>query len=57
MKLFVLLFVLSLSAFAHDEGHGPKVKDAGLYGGILASVMPEAELKKIIMQKRASKRN
>ena len=46
MKIFVLLFVISISAFAHDEGHGPKVKDAGLYGGILASVLPEAELKK-----------
>lgn len=46
MKLLVLLFALSLTVLAHDEGHGPKVKDAGLYGGILASVMPEAELKK-----------
>jgi polynucleotide 5'-kinase involved in rRNA processing len=45
MKLFVLIFCLALNALAHDEGHGPAVKDGGLYGGILASVMKEADLK------------
>jgi hypothetical protein len=46
MKFFTLLALLfSLSTFAHDEGHGPAVKDAGLYGGILAPAMKESDLK------------
>lgn len=30
---------LSLPAFAHDEGHGPKVVDAGKMGGVLTAVV------------------
>lgn len=30
---------LSLSVFAHDEGHGPKVKNQGKYGGKMTSVI------------------
>ncbi len=45
MKFLILALCLSLNAFAHDEGHGPAVKEGGLYGGILASVMKEADLK------------
>jgi len=45
MKLFALILCLSFNAFAHDEGHGPSVKEGGLYGGILASVMKEDDLK------------
>lgn len=45
MKFLALILCLSLNAFSHDEGHGPQVKDGGLYGGILASVMKEADLK------------
>lgn len=38
-KLTVLLLALSLSAFAHDEGHGPKLKDVGKKGGRVTSVV------------------
>lgn len=38
-KLTVLLLALSLSAFAHDEGHGPKLKDVGRKGGRVTSVV------------------
>lgn len=30
---------LSLPAFAHDEGHGPKLTDAGKMGGVLTAVV------------------
>ena len=30
---------LSLPAFAHDEGHGPKVADAGKMGGVVTAVV------------------
>ena len=42
---FIFIFLLSLNAFAHDGGHGPAVKDGGLYGGILASVMKTSDMK------------
>jgi len=32
-------------AWAHDEGHGPKVTDASKFGGALASVIDAAETK------------
>lgn len=38
-KLTVLLLALSLGAFAHDEGHGPKLKDVGKKGGRVTSVV------------------
>lgn len=38
-NLTVLLLALSLSAFAHDEGHGPKLKDVGKKGGRVTSVV------------------
>ena len=38
-KITVLLLALSLSAFAHDEGHGPKLKDVGKKGGRVTSVV------------------
>ena len=38
-KLITLLFVFSLSAFAHDGGHGPKLKDVGKKGGRITSVV------------------
>jgi hypothetical protein len=37
--LFALLLGLSLSAFAHDEGHGPKLKDVGRRGGRVTAVV------------------
>jgi len=30
---------LSLPVFAHDEGHGPKIVDAGKMGGVLTAVV------------------
>ena len=40
-----LAFSFCLGVLAHDEGHGPQVKEAGQYGGILASVILEKDLK------------
>jgi hypothetical protein len=37
---------LATSAFAHDEGHGPKISDSGKYGGIVSSVVSKAEAEK-----------
>lgn len=40
MKTYlVLLLTLSLSVFAHDEGHGPKLTDAPKQGGVIAPVV------------------
>ncbi len=41
MKYLSVLLAASLSlpAFAHDEGHGPKVVDAGKMGGVLTAVV------------------
>jgi hypothetical protein len=52
-KFLVLILVFGLNAFAHDEGHGPKLTDAPKQGGIVAPVVlakdaslgPKAELK------------
>ena len=38
-KFLVLVLALSLNAFAHDEGHGPKLTDAPKQGGLLAPVI------------------
>lgn len=38
-KMITLFLALSLSAFAHDEGHGPKITDAPKQGGIVAPVV------------------
>jgi hypothetical protein len=38
-KLLIMLLAFSLSAFAHDEGHGPKLTDAAKQGGIVAPVV------------------
>lgn len=40
MKTFLALcLTLSLNAFAHDEGHGPKLTDAPKQGGVVTSVI------------------
>lgn len=40
MKIMMtLMLALSLDAFAHDEGHGPKLTDAPKQGGIVTSVV------------------
>lgn len=36
---------LSLPAFAHDEGHGPKLTDAGKMGGVVTAVVLAKEAK------------
>jgi hypothetical protein len=38
-RLSALFLVFCLNAFAHDEGHGPKLKDVGKKGGRVASVV------------------
>jgi len=38
-KWTVLLLALCLNAVAHDEGHGPKLKDVGRRGGRVTSVV------------------
>jgi len=35
---------MSLSVVAHDGGHGPKLRDAAKYGGVVAPVILEKEL-------------
>lgn len=37
--VFVMTLLCSLYAFAHDEGHGPKLTDTGKQGGIVAPVI------------------
>lgn len=37
--LFMLLLTVSLTSFAHDEGHGPKLTDTPKQGGIVAPVV------------------
>lgn len=41
MKYLGVLLAASLSApaFAHDEGHGPRIVDAGRMGGVLTAVV------------------
>lgn len=41
-----LLFASLNPTFAHDEGHGPKISDAGKRGGIVASVIRAKDVKK-----------
>jgi hypothetical protein len=36
---YCIVFVFSLSAWAHDEGHGPRITDSAKQGGIVASVI------------------
>lgn len=38
-KLLVLVLIVALNAFAHDEGHGPKLTDSPKQGGVLTSVV------------------
>lgn len=44
--IFALAFALSSAAFAHDEGHGPKLSDTGKFGGIVSGVVLKADAKK-----------
>lgn len=48
MKKLILTVALLMSgvAFAHDEGHGPKLSDTGKYGGLVSGVVLKADAKK-----------
>ena len=37
--LITLLLLVAVGAFAHDEGHGPKIVEAAKRGGVLAAVL------------------
>lgn len=47
MKYLGILLAASLSlpAYAHDEGHGPKLTDAGKMGGVLTAVVLAKDVK------------
>jgi len=47
MKYLVILLAatMSLPAFAHDEGHGPKLHDAGKFGGVMTGVVLAKDVK------------
>jgi hypothetical protein len=48
MKKLILTIALAISvqAWAHDEGHGPKLSDTGKYGGLVSAVVLKADAKK-----------
>lgn len=43
---FAFTLISSSLSLAHDEGHGPKITDAGKKGGIVASVVRAKDVKK-----------
>lgn len=47
MKILGILLAatLSLPALAHDEGHGPKLTDAGKMGGVVTAVVLASDAK------------
>jgi hypothetical protein len=46
-RIFVLAsLVLAASAYAHDEGHGPKLSDSPKQGGVIAPVIDSKEVAK-----------
>ena len=45
-SLSVLILILCFNVFAHDEGHGPKLKDVGKKGGRVASVVMAKDAQK-----------
>lgn len=38
-KTWLIVLLIVLNVFAHDEGHGPKLKDTPKQGGIITSVV------------------
>jgi hypothetical protein len=44
--LTLILLALPTLAFAHDEGHGPKLTDSGKQGGIVAPVIDAKDVDK-----------
>lgn len=45
-SIITLMLALCLNAFAHDEGHGPKLTDAPKQGGVVTSVVLASEASK-----------
>lgn len=48
MKVLILVLAVVLSTaicWAHDEGHGPRITDAPIYGGIVAPVIRAEHVK------------
>lgn len=47
MKMFTCALAIgfSMTALAHDEGHGPKLADTGKFGGLVAPVVKKSEAK------------
>lgn len=45
--VFAMALIMSFSAtaLAHDEGHGPKLSDAGKFGGLVSPVVKKSEAK------------
>lgn len=43
---FCVVVFCSLNAFAHDEGHGPKLGDQPKFGGLVAAVIDHLEVDK-----------
>jgi hypothetical protein len=41
--LVAACFAISIPAFAHDEGHGPKLSDTGKFGGLVSGVVDKKE--------------
>lgn len=48
MKKIILTVAMcfAAAAYAHDEGHGPKLADTGKYGGLVSAVVLKADAKK-----------
>ncbi len=46
MALATGALTISMNAFAHDEGHGPKITDSGKYGGLVGPVVDAKDAKK-----------
>lgn len=45
-KLFIALTLgLATMAYAHDEGHGPKLADTGKFGGLVSAVVLKSQAK------------
>ena len=42
----LLMLLVSVSAFGHDEGHGPKLTDTGKQGGVVSPVISLKDAKK-----------
>ncbi|MBD65968.1 MAG: hypothetical protein CME62_12225 [Halobacteriovoraceae bacterium] len=46
IQLSVLLILTSFLSFAHDEGHGPALKDESMNGGKVAAIISALDVKK-----------